>query len=423
MTKQNIILFVNRVATETIKSLKEYGRKTNQRFRIGLIRDSRLNSLANIQKKQKIDILIVCDTTKPSSIEKALLPHQEELLAINCWKEKDIPYFAKIVPFVPYLLTPSTEALFWSSDKIAMRERLTSHDKNISPKFKVIKHASKKAVEQIREEVGLPVVVKPAGLASSLLVSVCFHKEELLKVLRKTFRKIRTTYKEQGRKTEPKVLAEEFMEGELYSIEAYVSNRGKIDFIPMIYSQTGRSLGFDDFFIYKRLTPANLKPDSISKAQEVSRKAIRALGLKNTTAHVEMIKTEHGWKIVEVGARVGGYRQEMYKMCFGIDNELNDVLIRIPKKPIIPKRQKGFAGYLKFYPKEEGVITKILGLKKIKALSSFKKIIVYAKLGETAKFAKHGGQGLCDVTLFNKDRSNLLADIRRVEQTLIIETE
>jgi hypothetical protein len=41
-------------------------------------------------------------------------------------------------------------------------------------------------------------------------------------------------------------------------------------------------------------------------------------------------------------------------------------------------------------------------------------------VGDRCHFAKNGGKAVFDVTLYNDERSKLLADIRRVEQLVEI---
>ena len=60
------------------------------------------------------------------------------------------------------------------------------------------------------------------------------------------------------------------------------------------------------------------------------------------------------------------------------------------------------------------------GIKKIKELKSFHSISLYKKLGDKSLFASHGGTAVFSVTLCNKDRSKLLADVRRIEKLLKI---
>ena len=165
------------------------------------------------------------------------------------------------------------------------------------------------------------------------------------------------------------------------------------------------------------------REEAMKEAEEVAKAAIKALGLRSSTAHIELMRTDDGWKVVEVGARIGGFRNDLYKLAFGIDHGINDILIRIPQKPVVPKKNKGFACAMQFYPEKEGTLTQLKGIKKIQELKSIHKVKVNKKLGDKCLFAKHGGKSVVDVILFNKERSKLLADIRRIEKSLEIVTE
>jgi hypothetical protein len=69
------------------------------------------------------------------------------------------------------------------------------------------------------------------------------------------------------------------------------------------------------------------------------------------------------------------------------------------------------------------VLTKLSGIKKATELKRFKNIKVNKKIGDRCLFAKNGGLSVFNIILFNTDRPKLLADIRRLEQMVSIETE
>ncbi|NCO05374.1 MAG: hypothetical protein GW939_04505, partial [Candidatus Magasanikbacteria bacterium] len=186
--------------------------------------------------------------------------------------------------------------------------------------------------------------------------------------------------------------------------------------------KTGRSIGFDDFFGYQQMTPTLLNKESLEGAYAVTEKAIHAVGLRSSSAHVELMKTEQGWKVIELGPRLGGFRNDLYELAYGIDLTANDINIRIPEKISIPKTVIGHAIASKFFAKEEGYIKSITGIKKAQELKSFKSIVINKQVGDKATFAKNGGKSVFNITLFNKDRSELLADVRRLEQLIKIET-
>ncbi len=407
-----------------IDAVREYEKKEKKKYRVAFLYDSKIK-LKESQKNNlnHVDILMACDTQKTAAIQKVLLPYQEELLAITCRGEDQIPMFSRIVPHVPYLRTPTGDSLLWSTDKLLMRRRLRIQNKKISPAYTIVSDTTKKSLKKIEEKVGFPLLVKPTGLAASRLVTICYHKEELKKALNKVFRKIRAAYKKTGGTGEPKVLVEQFMEGTMYSVDCYVNSRGTIYFCPFVHIKTGKSIGFDDFFGYQQITPTLMRPTKQDKAREMAIEAVHALALRNTTAHIEMMKTEEGWKIIELAPRIGGFRHDLYKYSYGINHTVNDIMIHIPKKPIIPKKLKGYTVAMKFFAKNEGKLTKLKGIMKAQELKSFKKIYINKKIGDWCTYAKNGGSSVFNIIMFNKDRSKLLADIRRLEQMIQINTK
>ena len=77
---------------------------------------------------------------------------------------------------------------------------------------------------------------------------------------------------------------------------------------------------------------------------------------------------------------------------------------------------------MKFFPAKEGTLSQLKGIKKIQELKSVKKAKIHKKIGDKCLFAKHGGVSVVNVMLFNKERSKLLADMRRIEKGLVIVT-
>lgn len=366
-------------------------------------------------------IIVEVDFSQIQTIQKAIAPYKERFLAITCRAERNIPLFKKIIPHVPYVNTPTELSLDWTTDKVRMRQLLRNYDKSISPKFTVVHDATQETLDRIERTVGFPLMIKPSGLAASLLVTLCYHREELEANLKNTVRKINRIYKEKKGRGEPQILVEEFMEGVMYSIDVYVNQRGITYYTPLVHVKTGRNVGYEDFFGYMRITPVALKPYKVEAARRTAEKAIEAMNLRSTTCHIELMKTEDGWKVIELGPRVGGFRHEMYELSYGFDHSLNDILIRIPKKPILTKKPKGFTSVMQFYAHGRGKLKTIAGINKIRRLESFSRIEINKKSGDMCDFARNGDDPVFTVVLFNKSRSNLLADIRRLEQSIRID--
>lgn len=411
--EKHIIAYVMALPPSVPNSIRAYEKKTGKKLTIMLIRDSRYPLPEHTAGH---DLVVQCDFSKPSKIAEMLLPYQDELLAITCRGDANIARFMQIVPHVPYLRTPTTESLMWATDKYEMRKRFRLFDPKITPGFTRVMNNTKKERQRVISKVGFPMVVKPTNLGGSLFVTICYHEAELEKALRTLFRKMRKAYENDKRLEEPKIIAEEYMEGDLYSVDSYVDSRGRVYHCPLVRQRTGKDIGHDDFYNYLQMTPTALKKSTIEKAEVVTETAIHALGLRSTTVHTELMKIDDDWKAIELGPRIGGFRDMLHELSCDIDHSLNDILIRIPRKPVVPKKCKGYAALMKYFADHEGRIKEMRGIKKIEELESFHSITVNKRVGDRAVSAKNGGRSIFNAILYNSDRSKLLADIRRIEQ-------
>jgi D-alanine-D-alanine ligase-like ATP-grasp enzyme len=416
MTKKiqkDTIAFVMGLRNSAVDEIRDYETRMGRKLNILYIHDKRY-PLSD--KPKRYDELLIIDFSSAILIEAALLPYHERLLAITCTNDDNIARFAKIIPNVPYLRTPTSESITWATDKFEMRRRFRVYDHTITPRFTQVKENTKEERDRVAAKVGFPLIIKPTNLGGSLFVDVCYHEEELKKALTNGFKKLKTAYKNDKRLETPRIIVEQYIDGDMYSVDSYVDSRGQIYHCPLVRVKTGRDIGHKDFFGYLQITPTALKTETVLKAREVAEKAIHALGLRSCSAHTELIKTDMDWKVVEVGPRIGGARDTLYKLSCDIEHSLNDIKIRIPEKPIIPKKCKGYAAYMKWFAHKEGVIREMKGIKKIEQLESFHSITVNKKVGDKAIYASNGGRAVFILYLYNADRSKLLADIRRIEQ-------
>jgi hypothetical protein len=187
-SEKKLVLFVNSAPADAVHAVQAYAKRLKRPIVSAVIFNSQLKK-TYIDKD--VDFTIPCRYSSSAHIIKALKPYQSSLLAIVCRGEKHVADLARLVPFVPYLKLPTSDSLLWSTDKIAMRRCLAAYNPAISPHYTVIKNSSASSLERVERYIGFPLVVKPANLASSLLVTICFHSEELEEVLKKTFKKIK----------------------------------------------------------------------------------------------------------------------------------------------------------------------------------------------------------------------------------------
>lgn len=367
---------------------------------------------------------IVVNFNSEEFIKNTLEKIGKNLIAVVNRNERMIPYYQRITPYLPKnLLVPSASALMRSTEKTAMRKAFWKYDKTITPKFEILTEISDEEIVRINKRLEFPVIVKPSGLAQAVLVQAAHYPAELKEILLKMEKYMKKSYAEMKGRGVPSILIEEIIDGDQYSVEAFVDDIGNVVFCPFIKYTTSGQKGFDDFFSYEQTTPATISKESAQLAKEVSIKGLNALGLRNSIAHIELIRKEGDWKIVEIGPRMGGFRSMMYRKSFGINLDIQDINIHLSKKINIPRNKKGYTSVIKFFAKEEGNITKITGIKKAASLPSFVETVQLLKKGDRARFAKNGGTYVFRVTLFNEKKSQFIEDKRKLEKMVNIETK
>ncbi len=394
-----------------------------------------------IDKKQKKDKsikdrkkvfkdIIFTDFSDHKNIFKSILNIKNNVVAIEAYGDAGIKYLEKIKSFFPNLIGPSVPSLKWSNNKNLMREFFEIYDKKITPKFLVVSEYNKENVDLIEKKIKYPLILKPTNMASSKMVTKVYHREELEKALQKILKKggfLQTLrYDFFGNKKDfkgVKVVAEEFMEGKMYSLDGLVDMNKNIIFYPPVYVKTGKEIGFDDFFGYRRTLPTLVKEEKIEKMNDIARKSIEALSLYGTHFHLELMETEDGFKIIEIGTRIGGHREYMYKESFGYSIAKNALLMKIGEKIKKPNNKKiKYTSVLHIFAEKEGKIKKISGFKKIEKLKSIDSISQLKKAGDSVKFAKNGGVAVFKIMLSNEERGELFGDIRKIEENLKIVT-
>ncbi len=424
--KKDLILFVGYFVSpkEVVGEIKSFFGEND--VRVGLIYDKKSlkNQIINTKINSCVkycDIELAVDMSSIEEIKNALFQEQSRIIAVTTRGESFLKEFKSVIQILPEsVLTPTVNAIDNCSDKSKMREALRAYDESLTPKSIEIKSTDKKHLEQISQKTGFPLIIKPSGLSTSMLVTKCSNFKELQNMAKTTFDKIQESYETHKGRGQIKVLAEEFMSGPLYSVDAYIDSKGEGLFCPAVRTITGAEAGKSDFYGYLQSIPAGLSEKDKQKMNNYAQKAINAVGLKNSSAHIELILSYKGWKIVEIGPRTGGQRTTMYRLSHNIKHSLNDILTRTNiYQPKLEKFSK-YVAYLKFYAEEEGIVEDVNGINEIIKLKSYAKHAMVTGINNQFKFARHGGLGVMNLVLANRNKNILEEDIKNTEKTIKI---
>lgn len=361
--------------------------------------------------------VIKADFDDSAALQSLLAPFYDSLAAVLCRGDKQVQFLRKVVPLLPEnVLVASPESLQAATNKRQMRELFQSQYPEITPAFIRVTDYSEATVARVCEHVPYPVIVKPAGLVSSLLITACRNEDELRQALKRTFAAIEALYRREERQDGHEVIVEEFLEGDFYSIDSYILDDERVFYCPPVFYLPAQKIGIDDFFLYKRYVPTDLTVKDVADANEAAKKCLLALGLHYTTAHVELIKTTAGWKIIEVGPRVGRFRNSMYRYGYNIDHSLNDILVHLGREPIIPTELKQYCAAYSIYPHQEGVLSEITNINQLGNKSGVYSFKLFARLGDRVLYAKHGGKALAEFIIAHKDKDEFMALTRYIEE-------
>jgi D-alanine-D-alanine ligase-like ATP-grasp enzyme len=183
--------------------------------------------------------------------------------------------------------------------------------------------------EQVVAEVGLPAVVKPVNGTSSHLVMPVRTGAEVAAAYRRLRARVAAgalghLYRrpldtgEHGELDPRRVfLVEGMLHGREFSLDL-VLRGGRVEPLPLVE----KFLGDERFFGLGFVSPPfDLPAEQERRVRIAAEQAVRAVGLDNTVAHLDVIDDEVlGATVVEVNARPGGHPYPMlYRLTAGVD--------------------------------------------------------------------------------------------------------
>jgi len=389
-----------------------------------LLITSESNKQTDREYAEQLAEILTCDFLSQETIIQALSKYKNQIVGVICRGDKQIQYLRRVIPHLPKeILVADLNALEVSTNKKMMRTAFTHLYPEITPQFVEVNNASASSISTIVNKLKFPVIIKPAQLASSLLIQSCFNVQELTIALQDTFTKINEIYLQEERLEMPQVIVEEYLEGDFYSIDTYTDAIGNNYFCPLVAYIPAKQLGIDDFFLYKRFLPTKLNEEQIKDGQLAASKAIQAVGLRNSTAHIEMILTDNGWKIIELGPRIGRFRQNMYFYGYDIDHSYNDIKIHLGFPPAIPNILKKYVAAYSIYPDRSGRLVKLHGWNELITLSQLVMYKLFAKPQQFCYQAKKGGHALAEFIIACTNKEEYKQLVKWIEKEVYAEIE
>jgi biotin carboxylase len=422
-TSKTIAVFVNDFDQEFADALVKLSERLGRELQgVVLVDDAVKAGGRNTPDEHGVFKQIVCDFSDDTALRKAVKSFEDNLLLVTTSSDRNQPYLQRLLPFVPYTLGPTETSLTWATHKHMMRRFTELYEPSLVPKYQMIESASSTELAKVTSRLSFPVIIKPTGLAASLLVAKADHPQDLERIASKSFEVLRQIYHRDNGRGRPAMIVEEYIEGDMYTVDAYVNDSGRVWTLPFLRARTGHSVGLEGFYEFQADSYHELTENQQALGRQAAADVIHALSLRSCVAHIEMFHTAKGWKIIELGPRAGGQRQDIYLASYGIDHALNELLLKIGLEPDVEAEHTAYSTTVYLYPEVEGTIEAVEGIEEARANRSIYNLNVHAHPGQVALYSQNGGKWLIRGLLANPDRDQLYRDAETVRSLIKIST-
>lgn len=331
--------------------------------------------------------------------------------------EQYIPIAADVNAYLGLTHALSPEAARASTDKIRMREAFAAAPVAISPAFALV--ADQQQIEAFANTHGFPLILKPANLSKSLLITRCDSMPELLAAWKQTIQEAPALYARFTDGLQPRFILEEFMPGSVHTIMGFVDKNGDIALADEIVDNvTAKEAGFNDSFIFSRTIPSRLDAHDQDALRECAKLGIQALGLRSCAAHVELVLTKDGPRLIEIGARVGGYRTVMYNEASGIDVIKATLQAYDGELPDLTSHKHSFYRAIEIFPEHKGAFVEATNFVTVAKLPSILTARVKPKPGQIIGKAAEGFKAAIVIELSSTSKDQISADYEYIRKNV-----
>lgn len=239
---------------------------------------------------------------------------------------------------IPYNVACNT------TDKVLMREKLYM-DNVPMPKFKVVKNFEEfnQAINTMKGK----CIIKPADSSGSRGVYLLENRLNLLEKYERTKR-----YSKSG-----VILVEEFLQGKEVSVEAFTENgqttiiaiTDKITTAPPYFTEMGHVIQSD------------LNEAESTAVKDLTIQTIQSMGIKLGPTHTEIMVTDKGPKVIEIGARLGGDMISSHLVPHATGINLLELHLRQSVRDKLPNYNnvKNNGSAIRYFNSHKGVLKKI----------------------------------------------------------------
>lgn len=288
------------------------------------------------ESKQKYIALFdkLYDLTNTTDLER-LETDAPQVACITCTQERDMEVYIQAQRLCN-IINEEQKAKYTSViNKHTFKKEMQVSHPELVPDVHLV---NQELLEKL-DTLNYPLVIKPSGLAGSIMISVVRSPAEFIAHYENFAVRIQEIANEHYLKTVD-IIAENYITGPQYSVNVYVNAEGTITFCPIIRIVTPQEMGINDTYSVMQHTTAELADEQKKALEEAVEKVVAYFQIKNTSAHFDSVYHDGQWKFFEVGLRIGGNRQKLFEYSYGMDHFGNDIANRVGRKIQIPEMKR-----------------------------------------------------------------------------------
>lgn len=250
------------------------------------------------------------------------------------------------------------------------------------PWYYIVRNAEE--IDGIKNKIAYPCIMKPIDSAGSRGVNIISSANELKEKYAKSANESRTGG----------VIVEEYLIGKEVSVEIMVVDSN----IHILQITDKITTGEPHFVEMGHTQPSRLEKNEIESIKKLARRAVEAVGITIGPAHVEIMVTDRGPKMIELGARMGGdcITTHLVPLSTGIDMVEATIKLACGEKiKIIPKFNKGAA--IRYVEQKKGVLREYKNIDKIKRIFGVKEVVQVKHPGDMIEDIKNSSDRIAFV--------------------------
>lgn len=263
---------------------------------------------------------------------------------------------------------------------------------------------------EIIPNITYPCVIKPTDNAGNRGVCYIGNESELIKQYEYSRTNSRSGH----------VIIEEYMAGQEVSVEIIVSN-GVVNVIAVTDKLT---LGQPYFVEVGHSQPSRLPIKDVEKIKDLATRAVKAIGIDNSPAHVEIMLTKDGPKMVELGARLGGgcITTHLVPLSTGVDMIHAIIDLSLGISPNLTKtRHSGSA--LRHISGVQGTISSIQGIQDALTSAGVTEVTMLKNIGDHVRYFQNGSDRIGYVIASGNCADESIKNCEEALSKIIIRTE